>query len=187
MLVQINCIAICVRHSGICLDDTNIVHSYSILTPHNWMLRIICCYSAAVLWLVDPKPQGNIFITGNRAGPIVFMWHVPNDFMCVRMSSSLTQRPPCSGVTHARVGLNSAPCEASPSRISLIQSNIWSLTTVGGEQNRKCERREWKSGRAFLKRLGDMLILPPLPGAERGDNLGDNGTNQASPYGHECV
>lgn len=40
---------------------------------------------------------------------------------------------------------------------------------------------------AFLKRVGDMLILPPLPGAERGDNLGDNGTNQASPYGHECV
>lgn len=41
--------------------------------------------------------------------------------------------------------------------------------------------------KAFLKRVGDMLILPPLPGAERGDNLGDNGTNQASPYGHECV
>lgn len=30
-----------------------------------------------------------------------------------------------------------------------------------------------------------MLILPPLPGAERGDNLGDNGSNQAAPYGQE--
>lgn len=40
---------------------------------------------------------------------------------------------------------------------------------------------------AFLKQSGGTLILPPLPGAERGDNLGDNGSSQASPYGPKCV
>lgn len=50
-------------------------------------------------------------------------------------------------VTHASVDVNSAACKACPTWISLIQSNIWSLTTErGGKKNRKCEGRESKSG-----------------------------------------
>lgn len=49
------------------------------------------------------------------------------------------------------------------------------------------ERRESKSRGAFLKQLGGTVILPSLPGAERGDSLGDNGKGQASPYGPDCV
>lgn len=91
-------------------------------------------------------------------------------------------------VTHASIDLNSAACKACPTWISLIHRNIWALTTErGGKKNRKCEGRESKSGAHSLKWLEGTVILPPLPGAERGDNLGDNGNSQASPYGHGYV
>lgn len=73
--------------------------------------------------------------------------------------------------------LHVKPC---PSRISLIQAHIWCLTAAGGEQNRKCGGRESKSRERSWKRLGGTLILPPPPGAERGDNLQDNGNTPVS-------
>lgn len=65
--------------------------------------------------------------------------------MCARMSSSLTPGPfifTSSTVhpDHASVELNSSACKACPSRISLIQSSIWCLTTTG----RRTKQEVWR-------------------------------------------
>lgn len=147
------------------------------------------CCGVAVGWLITPSL--NNIINSKYAGTKVFMRHLPNDFICVRMSSSLTQR--CIHLYPLRL-CDTRQCWAK-------QHCMWSqpladkphsvqhmvLDHSGSRTKQEVWKERVEERRAFLKRVGDMLILPPLPGAERGDNLGDNGPNQASPYGHECV